>query len=329
MPRRSMTFPAQTSTTLSFTATAALNGQKYCEVFSNMFDSATSDLGILTVTTPVTLNSAGPNPSNATQTLTFYARVNAAVPNGEIVKLEDASNGNAVVATAPLFNGVAALSVPGGTLLAGTHSLVAVYPGDANTLPGQSDPYAQVVQPTVTGVAINGNLPALAGAQRSMVDSIVYSFSDPVNLKGAAATLSVYPGRSGTVPTLTWAAINPNSDGSSTQWAVTFSGAGVAGGSIANGIYSIILHPASVTFDGNPAVTVQPRPTDTFYRLFGDINGDGVVNAADNFRLKTAMATYNAAFDYNDDGVVNATDNTQFKASQSYNFANSGIVYTI
>ena len=94
-------------------------------------------------------------------------------------------------------------------------------------------------------------------------------------------------------------------------------------------MYDITLTPAAVTSDANPTVNVQSRPTDTFYRLFGDINGDGVVNAADNFQFKAAMSTYNAAFDYNDDGVVNAADNFQFKNSMSLNFSNSGIVYTI
>ena len=103
----------------------------------------------------------------------------------------------------------------------------------------------------------------------------------------------------------------------------------MVGNSIANGVYDISLNTADVTSDANPTINIQPRPTDTFYRLFGDINGDGVVNAADNFQFKTALSTYNAAFDYNDDGVVNAADNFQFKASQSYNFANAGIVYTI
>jgi hypothetical protein len=146
---------------------------------------------------------------------------------------------------------------------------------------------------------------------------------------GAAATIVVHSGQSGTVPTLTWSAINPNSDGSATQWAVTFSGSGVAGNSIANGAYDITLNSTDVSSAANPAVTVQSRPADTFYRLFGDINGDGVVNAADNFQFKTALTTYNAAFDYNDDGAVNAADNFQFKNSMSVDFSSSGIVYTI
>jgi hypothetical protein len=305
-----------------------MNGQEYRAVFTNTVGVATSGVATLTVTTPVTLSSTGPDPSNAAQSLTFDARVNATVPDGEMIKLEDASDGGLIVATAPLANNVAELSVSAGTLLAGIHNLIAIYPGDASILPGESAPYAQVVQVMVTDVVINGNLPALAGPQRSMLDSIVYTFSEPVNLTAAAGIIVVHPGRSGTIPTLNWAVINPNSDGSSTQWAVSFSGAGVAGNSIANGIYDITLNPAYVTSDANPSVEVQPRGADTFFRLFGDINGDGVVNAADNFKLKAAMRVYNAALDDNDDGIVNAFDNLQFKNSMFLNFAHSG-VYTI
>ena len=118
--------------------------------------------------------------------------------------------------------------------------------------------------------------------------------------------------------------MNPNADGSSIQWAVTFTGKGVVGKSIANGVYDISLNAAAVTSDANPSVTVQSRPTDTFYRLFGDINGDRVVNAADNFQFKIALSTYNAAFDANGDGVVNAADNFQFKQSMSTSFQGVG-----
>jgi hypothetical protein len=264
--------------------------------------------------------------------------VSGGVPNGETVTLEDTSNGNRVVASGTLSDGSATLTVPAGTLLAGTHNLIAVYSGDATFAPSQSSPYPQTVQVVVTSVVINGNNPnglytaagqPANGVQRSMVESIVYSFSEAVNISGAAATIAVHSGQPGTAPTLNWTAIHPNSDGSATQWAVTFSGTGVVGNSIANGVYDITLNSAAVTSDANPAVNVQSRPTDTFYRLFGDINGDRVVNAADNFQFKTALTTYNAAFDYNDDGVVNAADNFQFKISQSYNFSASGIVYTI
>jgi hypothetical protein len=148
-----------------------------------------------------------------------------------------------------------------------------------------------------------------------MVDSILYTFSEAVNIAAADAfSIAVNAGQSGTVPSLAWAAINPNSDGSSTQWVVTFSGAGVTGGSIGNGVYDITLNSSAVTSDANPSAIVQARPADTFYRLFGDINGDGRVNNADYAAflntngLKTGQSGFNAAFDANGDGRINNAD---------------------
>ena len=67
------------------------------------------------------------------------------------------------------------------------------FPAANDAFHGQDENDAFVVKlaaPTVSGVVINGNLPALAGAQRSMVDSIVYTFSQAVKITGASALRS-------------------------------------------------------------------------------------------------------------------------------------------
>jgi hypothetical protein len=255
------------------------------------------------IQTTTSLSSLSADPSNATQSLSFTATVTGGVPDGQTVMLEDASNGNKVIATGTLSNGSATLTVPAGTLLAGSHNLIAVYGGDANFAASQSATYVQTVRVVVTSVVVNGNLRALAGAQRSMVDSIVYSFSEAVNLGANAFSIAIHTGQSGVVPTLIWTALNPNADGSSTQWVVTFSGAGVVGGSIANGIYDITMNATAVTSDANPAVTSQARATDTFWRLYGDLQGNGFVSNADynaflsTYGLKSTQTGYLAAFD--------------------------------
>jgi hypothetical protein len=186
--------------------------------------------------------------------------------------------------------------------------------------------------PSITNVAINQDIPSLynaagqpaAGTQRSMVNDFVYTFSEPVNILSNAVdpnlfSIAVASGWTGTVPTtIEWAPV----DGSgNTQWEVDF-----GGGSIANGAYTItVSDPEAITAvsDGQ-AVSLASSGigggTQSFYRLFGDINGDGVVNAADNARFKQAQTTYNAAFDYNQDGTVNASDNSQFKNDLAVNF---------
>jgi regulation of enolase protein 1 (concanavalin A-like superfamily) len=294
----------------------------------------TATFSNVTLTTPATTTTLAPqsaNPSDATQPLSFTASVSGGVPDGETVNLVDASNGNNLLATGTLLSGSATLTVPAGALRAGTHNLVAVFGGDTNFLASQSAPYAQVVQVAVTSVVVNGNNTALAGVQRSMVDSILYQFSEPVTLAATGAyTIGVHAGQTGTAPTANWAAIGPDGSGASTQWVVTFSGPGVVGNSIANGVYDITLNSAAVAAESNPMATVASRPTDTFYRLFGDFNGDEVVNVSDEFQFSKALNTYTPIFDYNGDGTVNLAD--EFQASKSFTsggFVGGGFVTTI
>ena len=65
----------------------------------------------------------------------------------------------------------------------------------------------------------------------------------------------------------------------------------------------------------------------SFYRLFGDGNGDMIVNPGDNNKFKAGIAVYNPAFDFNQDGIVNPGDNCKFKADLSVDF--SGFTPTI
>ena len=328
--------PGASNATYSFTAAQAQTGEEFRAVFTNSQGSVTTSAATLTVTEPVsvTLTGTGPNPSNASDALNFTTSVSGGVPDGEIVTLEDAGNSNTMVATGTLSGGSTTLTVPAGVLLAGTHNLIAVYAGDAHFAASQSAPYTQAVQAAVTKVQVNGNVSALVGAQRSMVNSILYTFSEPVNISGDAATIAIHSGQSGTLPTsLIWTAINPNADGSSAQWAVTFSGVGVTGGSIADGVYDITLNPAAVTSDANPAVLAQSRPTDTFYRLFGDAQGTGKVNSADytaflsSYGLKSTAPGYLAYFA--DDGT-NKIDSADYNAFlTNYGKKLSGFVATI
>jgi hypothetical protein len=116
----------------------------------------------------------------------------------------------------------------------------------------------------------------------------------------------------GTLPTLGWA----SSDGGLT-WTVTFSGAGVVNNSIADGVYDLTLNASAVTDAAGQALSASR--TDTFFRLYGDTNGDGTVNNTDTFKMKTTFlknagdAGYLAYLDYNGDGTVNNTDTFQLK----------------
>jgi Right handed beta helix region len=238
-------------------------------------------------------------------------------------------------------------------LLAGSPAISAGDPGQAGTYaqngllrPGAPSIGAyqfQAPPPNITNVVINENLSALynapgqpaPGTQRSMVNDIVYTFSEAVNIVSSGVdpsvfTVAVAAGWTGTVPTLSWA---PVTGSGNTEWAVTFSGGSVTGGSIANGAYTITVnHPSEITAVSDSqqlslAGSGIGSATQSFYRLFGDINGDEFVNASDNAKFKIALGAYNPAFDFTQDGFVNASDNAKFKADLVVNF--SGFTHTI
>ena len=85
--------------------------------------------------------------STFVQPLTFTVSVCGGVPDGQVVTLIDASNGDAVVATGMLVGGSATLLVPGGSLSAGPHQLIAVYPGDVTHAASESAPLLQTILP--------------------------------------------------------------------------------------------------------------------------------------------------------------------------------------
>jgi hypothetical protein len=168
---------------------------------------------------------------------------------------------------------------------------------------------------------VNGGLTALAGAQRSMVDQIVYTFNHAVSLAAGAVTIALHQNVTvngvsgqavGTLPTLGYS----SPDGGVT-WVVTFSGNGVVNNSIADGVYDITLNHAAVS-DAQGQALAADR-TDTFFRLYGDTNGDGTVNNTDTFKFKSTFlknvgdAGYLAYLDYNGDGTANNTDAFQLK----------------
>lgn len=314
--------------------------------------AATGALVELAANTTVKLKLAsGPNPSDPTQPLNFSATVSGGtvmsggVPNGGKVTLVDANHNNAVLSAGTLYDGLTTMFVPGNTLSVGTHDLIAVYGGSAGYAVSESAPYIQSVHatPPVSNVRprINGDDPnglfnaagqKTPGTQRSMVEDIVYYFNEPVviNDANAAFTVAVAGPGGGTVPTTLFASAVAGSNG--TRWAVSLTGQaeGILA-SIANGEYSIQINPAGVfaAADGTTTMATGTGRTDSFYRLFGDVNGDRVVNALDNLKLRSALSTYNPIFDSDGNGVVDALDNLRFGNDMWLDYFGDGFVTTI
>jgi hypothetical protein len=172
--------------------------------------------------------------------------------------------------------------------------------------------------------ATTGTTNSPTGAQRSMVDSIAYTFNMAVNLAAGAVTLGIGNGTtSGETPATATPNVTLTSLNGGTIWVVTFvsnSNATVTGHSIADGIYTATLNSSLVTAVSGGAAMTTTRPTDTFFRLFGDFNADGHVNSSDSGQLNSsfglnylspAASGYLDYFDYLGAGRVNSTGSAE------------------
>src|SRR5262249_19135892 len=148
-------------------------------------------------------------------------------------------------------------------------------------------------------------------AQRSMVTSLTVSFSTQVTIDPGAFELrrqdSVLVGLNVATSVV---------DGH-TLAVLTFTGQDIVAGSLADGNYTLTTHAGLIRdLDLGRPLAGGDR-TDTFFRLFGDADGDGRVGVND---LRTFVSTlgkhagdpgYLWYFDYNGDGVVDVGDLVQ------------------
>jgi len=89
---------------------------------------------------------------------------------------------------------------------------------------------------------------------------------------------------------------------------LTFSGAGIVGGSIPDGSYTLTVLSSQVT-----GGLVGGDAPFSLHRLIGDVDGDGDVDAQDFGAFRQNFGTSNFAFDFDGDGDVDATDFGQFR----------------
>src|SRR5262249_47950382 len=162
-----------------------------------------------------------------------------------------------------------------------------------------------VIRPaTVQSVVLNDGL-----AQRSMITRITITFSDAVTIDAGAFRLVRDDGTVVT-PQVTTALV----DGK-TVATLTFSGEGIVGGSLADGHYSLtivadhIRNVAGTALDGNGDGVARDDRKESFFRLFGDADGDGDVSNADLGRFRAAAENgpddpLFAAFDFDGDGSL-------------------------
>jgi hypothetical protein len=178
---------------------------------------------------------------------------------------------------------------------------------------------------TVAGVGVAGYNGTFT---ITVVDATTFTYTASTSGLANASGGTAGPG---TVPTASYA----SPDGGFT-WVVTFSGTGVIGNSIADGVYDITLNQSAVTYNYSGATLTQSNRTlDTFYRLYGDFNGARRVNNASLLKFNTALnsrstqANFLVYFDFNDDGRINNADLLALNQRLNKSYAGLGFTATI
>jgi autotransporter-associated beta strand protein len=158
--------------------------------------------------------------------------------------------------------------------------------------------------PTLSSIVLNQGIAyinsTIASKQHSMVENVVYSFSSAISLSTSNFALTGIGGTTA-APNVALASSNGG-----TVWTVTFTGAGVnnATQSIGDGEYDLALTGvaglAASTFD--------------FFRLLGDMDGNGTVDSSDfnilisSFLRGTADPAYLGADDLDGNNKVDGSD---------------------
>lgn len=154
--------------------------------------------------------------------------------------------------------------------------------------------------------------------QRSKVMTIDVQFNGSVALGPGAFTLTDLAGTP--IPNVN---LIPEAiiSGPGTQVNLTFAGPATEFGSLADGRYRLVINGAAITdalgaqVDADNDGTAGGSSSVTFFRLFGDSDGDADVDLSDFSAFRATFGnTNNLAFDADDDGDVDLNDFSEFRS---------------
>jgi hypothetical protein len=173
--------------------------------------------------------------------------------------------------------------------------------------------------PGFTGepISINGGT-----GQRSMVNHVTINFSQIVNLPAnPAAAFELKRQSDGATVGLVANVVNT----AATKVTLTFTGAMTQGGSLLDGRYTLKMFATMISngngsLDGNgdgiggDDYILASSGTNGVFRLFGDADGNGAVNAEDFVAFRNGYGLAGpSVFDADNNGVVSAFDFRQFR----------------
>jgi hypothetical protein len=194
---------------------------------------------------------------------------------------------------------------------------VVVNDGGNDSLPRTATATITIPPAVVQSVVVNDG-----AAQRSMVRSVTVTFDRVVTANGSPASFLSLTGPGGPVGLVV---DTTGSTPANTVYRLTFTGAGITGGSLANGRYTLTI-PADngtagvINFDGDANGVaggnfelVGDPATNKLFRLYGDNDGDGTVGASDFLAFRLAFLSNSPTFDLDGDGSVGASEFLTFR----------------
>lgn len=172
----------------------------------------------------------------------------------------------------------------------------------------------ELVAPEVEVIEVNSG-----SNQRSVVRDISVSFSEEVNVDSGDFQIENLDSGVSFQPDVATQIV----DGK-TIATLTFSGSNIVGDSLPDGNYRLtvlntITDLAGNQLDGNGDGESGDNATDEFFRLYGDLSGDGNVNVIDLLQFRNAFnssdgdANFNTNADFGNDGFVSVQDLLQFR----------------
>jgi subtilase family serine protease len=171
-----------------------------------------------------------------------------------------------------------------------------------------------VTAPFVLSTVVNDG-----SAQRSEVTSVTVTFNTPVDFANSDPNAAFTLTRSDNT-TVSFVAHASVVGGQTVVVLDTFGGTASENGSLADGRYTLTALAAQISASGQPMATDYTfSDAQGLFRMFGDVNGDQVVNGFDfgffknAFGTQTGDPTYLNYLDFNGDGVINGLDFGQFR----------------